>query len=266
MCLSQNNTNSSCEQLFLWTGGTNLCVTPTPNPRQAKRDRPWVQPFRTHQRPVVVRSSFHCASGQVPQAVISRHTNPHRRQRSAQGQRWEPEAVNQHLCCQRPSFSFQSTERVRELPGWFVAWLLLSTSLEITAGGGPRPGNTHSSISSTPLRKSRERMRQREKNKPLASSHTAVMCLQAILLPTELSMTIQGALQLWYLPPKFSSAFLFPLFFLNNAISAANYTFHIAHYSLPWHQAHSSPTHFTSGSFHAGVNPRSRCSTASFSH
>lgn len=54
--------------------------------------------------------------------------------------------------------------------------------------------------------------------------------------------------------------------FFNNAISAANYTFHIAHYSLPWRQAHSSPTHFTSGALHAGVSPGSRCSTASFSH
>lgn len=165
-----------------------------------------------HKRPIVVRSAFHCESGQVPQAaLISWHTNPHRRQRSARGQCRKPGVVNQHGCCKRPALSFQSAEWVRKLPGWFVAWLLLSISLEITAGGSPQPGSTHGFITSPPLRK--QRMRQTEKNKPSAPSHTAVIRSQAILLPAELSMTIQGALQLWYLPQKFTSASLFPLFF-----------------------------------------------------
>lgn len=158
-----------------------------------------------HKRPIVVRSSFHCASGQVPlAALISWHINPHRRLRSAWGQCREPGAVNQHWCCDGPALAFQSTEWVRKLPGWFVVWLLLSISLEITAGGGPQPGSTHGTNSSPPLRKQRE-------NKPSAPSHAAVICSQAILLPAELSMTIQGALQLWYLPQKFTSASLFPL-------------------------------------------------------
>lgn len=145
-----------CTVMSLERGGTTSLWPP--NPWQGKRDRPWLLRFRTHQRPMVVRSSFRCASGQVLQAaLISWHTNPHRQQRSARGQCREPGAVNQHWCCERPTVSFQSTERVSELPGWFVAWLLLSISLEITAGGGPQPGSTHSSITSPPLRKQREK-------------------------------------------------------------------------------------------------------------
>lgn len=57
------------------------------------------------------------------------------------------------------------------------------------------PGSAHSSITGPPLRKHRENEAEREKNKPSASSHTAVIRSQAILLPAPLSMTIQGALQ-----------------------------------------------------------------------
>lgn len=208
--MSQDNNSAHFREWCLWGRGLRpLCDLLAPG---WEKDRPWLQPFSRNQRPTVVRSSFHWASGQVPQAaLISWHTNPHRRQRSVWGQRRQPEAVNQHCCCcERPTSSFQSAEWVRELPGWFVAWLLLSISLEITAGGGSRPGSTHSSIYQ---RSSSQRMKPREKNKPSAPSHTPVIRSQAISLPAELSMTIQGALQLWYLPQKFTSAFLFPLFF-----------------------------------------------------
>lgn len=234
---------------------------------QGKRDCPWLLLLLTmHKRPVVVRSSFHCASGQVPQAaLISWHTNPHRRQRSARGRCRELGAVNQHCCCERPTISFQSTEWVRELPGWFVAWLLLSVSLEITAGGGPQLGSTHSSITSPPLRKLWENEAEREKQALSSLPHSS----------NTLTGNFVASRALYYNPGSSSALisatkvhlrFSLSTIFLNNAISAANYTFHIAHYSLPWWQMHSSPTHFTSGALHAGVSPGSRCSTASFSH
>lgn len=148
---------------YVWRERAATSLWPR-GPWQGKRDHPWLQSFlRMLKRPVVVGSSFHCASGQVPQAaLISGHQNPHRRQRSARGQRREPGAVNQHRRCERPTFSFQSTEWVRELPGWFVAWLLLSISLEITAGGGPQPRSTHSYFTSPPLRKQRENEAERK--------------------------------------------------------------------------------------------------------
>lgn len=239
----------------LWCERATTSVWP-PKPWQGKRPS-LTAVFRTHRSPMVVRSPLCIRSSSLGSPHFLTHKPTQTAEvsvRAAQG------AVKQHWCCERPTLSFQSTDRVSELPRWFVAWLLLPISLEITAGGGPQPGSLHSSISSPPLRK------QREKNKSLPPSHTAVIGLQAILLPAELSMTIQGALQLWYLPQKFTSAFFFPLFFLNNAISTANYTFHITHYSLPWRQTHSSPTHFTSGPLHAGISPGSPCSTASFSH
>lgn len=216
---------------------------------------------------MVVRSSFHCASGQVPQAaLISWHTNPHRRQRSALGQCREPGAVNQHWCCERPTISFQSAEWVRELPGWFVAWSLLSISLEITAGGGLQPGSTHTALSPVHLSGNRARMRQREKNKPSAPLPHSSNTLTGNFAASRALYDNPGSSSALISATKVHLRFSLSTIFLNNAISAANYTFHIAHYSLPWWQTHSSPTHFTSGALHAGVSPGSRCSTASFSH
>ncbi len=265
LCLSQNNNDALFQQLCLWREGAATSVWP-PDPGKGKRDRPWLQPLRMHERPVVARSSFPCASGQVPQAVlISWHTNPHRRQRSARGQRREPGAVNQHCGCERPTFSFQSAEWVRELPGWFVAWLVLSISLEITAGGGPQPGSTHSSITSPPLRNQREKEAEREKQALSFLPHSSNM-LTGNFAASRALYDNPGSSSALISATKVHLRFSLSTIFLNNAISAANYTFHIAHYSLPWWQTHSSPTHFTSGALHAGVSPGSRCSTASFSH
>lgn len=269
VCLSQNSNNALFQQFHLWReGGREAATSLWPlGPWQGKRDRPWLRPFRTHQRPMVVRSAFHCASGQVPQAaLISWHTNPHRRQRSALGQCREPGAVNQHWYCERPTISFQSAEWVRELPGWSVAWSLLSISLEITAGGGPQPGSTHTALSPVHLSGNRARMRQREKNKPSAPLPHSSNTLTGNFAASRALYDNPGSSSALISATKVHLRFSLSTIFLNNAISAANYTFHIAHYSLPWWQTHSSPTHFTSGALHAGVSPGSRCSTASFSH
>lgn len=224
VCLSQNSNNALFQQFHLWReGGREAATSLWPlGPWQGKRDRPWLRPFRTHQRPMVVRSAFHCASGQVPQAaLISWHTNPHRRQRSALGQCREPGAVNQHWCCERPTISFQSAEWVRELPGWFVAWSLLSISLEITAGGGPQPGSTHTALSPVHLSGNRARMRQREKNKPSAPLPHSSNTLTGNFAASRALYDNPGSSSALISATKVHLRFSLSTIFLNNAISAA---------------------------------------------
>lgn len=226
LCLSQKGNRALFQQLCL-KGREQWPLDDLTAPGRRKRRRPWLQPFlKMHKRPMVVRSSFHCVSGQVPQAaLISWHTNPHRRQRSTPGQCREPGAVNQHLCCERPTFSFQSSEWVKDLPGWFVASMLLSISLQFTAGGGQQPANTHSSNTSRPHRKLRERCRNREKQVLSCLPHSSNMLKGNFAAGSAL-----------YDNPGSSSALIsatkvhlrFSLFtiFLNNVINAANYSFY----------------------------------------
>lgn len=138
-------------------------------------------------------------------------------------------AVNQHWCCERPALSFQSTEWVRKLPGWFVAWLLLSISLEITAGGGPAAWKRTRLYQRSSLSGKGEK--QALGSLPRGSDTlTGNFAASGALYddPGSSSAPIRAT----KVHLCFSISMIF-FFFLNNAISAANYTFHMAHYSLP---------------------------------
>lgn len=109
---------------------------------------------------------------------------------------------------------------------------MLSISLEITAGGGPQPESTRSSFNTgPPLRKQRENETEREKQALSSLPHSSDT-LTGNFAGSRALYDNPGSSSALISATKVHLRFSLSTIFLNNVISAANYTFHMARRSL----------------------------------
>lgn len=138
--------------------------------------------------------------------------------------------------------------------------------LKITAGGGPRPKSTNNSISSTPLRKSRENKAEREKQALGFLPHSR----------NTLAGNFAASRTLWRFRELFSSdichcsspmLFSFPyIFFLKQCHRRCK--LHLPQCTLCSSLVTGTlkPDTSLAVALHAGTGPGSHCNTTSFSH